>query len=157
MHYIQAYSHPLEPFISVDIKRNAGQRQQEEIRELTTAVCSNPLLPPSALLPSRFHLQALDSVHRAADLEGADALQVLALEVQAHRRLRGSLLLPPIPIFSIHQRRRRRGSNLIQRRIRERGRVMHEPLDQLARLEHRGPRQRTTGRRVCHIVVFLPS
>lgn len=115
---------------------------------------NNPPLPAPSLLPPRLPLQALEGVERAADLEGADALEVLALEIQAYLWACWCYCwLLPLPLWSrLCPLLSRRRSNPIERRVPERGRVVHELPDQLARLEHRGPRQRRRGRGVRHSV-----
>lgn len=95
---------------------------------------NSPLSAPT-LQPPRFHLQPFNSMERAPDLEGADALQVLALEVQTHPRVCRLLHLLLAKRYT-HRSRSSTRSDAIKRGIPERRRVMHKLSDQLPRLEH---------------------
>ena len=78
--------------------------------------------------------QTLERMERAANLERADALQVLALEPQTHSRSRWCAPLPLRALELILRPCCRR--QLRQRAVCEDRRAVHMRLDQLVRLDN---------------------
>lgn len=98
---------------------------------------NNAPLGAAAGQPPGLALQPLDGVERAAGLEGADLLEVLALEPQPELR-------PGLAGGSGS------GGECRQRGARDHRGPVHKRLDELPRLGHRGPRQRRRCGRVGH-------
>lgn len=106
------------------------------------------LLAAAALGPAGLLLQALDGVKGAAGLEGADLLEVLALEPEAENGA-GRGAADPGGALQLGGRPRRRGQP-VERRVGQHRRLVHVRLDQLQRRLHRGARERPGRRRVGH-------
>lgn len=93
---------------------------------------NNALLPPAPFQPCGLTLKPLERMKRTTDLEGADALQVLALEPQPDDRRRGLPAFPPRSReFSLGPWRRREGC---QRPVRDYGRPVDVWRDELVGL-----------------------
>jgi len=115
---------------------------------LTRTMSDNTLLPAATFKPTRLLLETLNGMECAAGLEGADALQVLALEPQPQNWFGWGAALP-FRAFKFLWRARGRG-DLGECCVGEYRGLMDEGLDQLMCRLHGFARERGCCRYVGH-------